>query len=82
MAVIQRTPYQEFAEFVTSSPTLEQIAAFRLSDESDAHISYLLQANRDGVLSPEEEAELADYTRLEHLMRIVKIRAYEKLGRS
>jgi hypothetical protein len=81
MAVIQRTPYQDFAEFMTSSPTLRQIADYRLSDVSEARISYLLAANREGTITPDEQQELEDYTRLEHLMRIVKIRAFAKLGR-
>jgi hypothetical protein len=81
MAVAQRTPHQEFAEFMTSSPTLEQIAEYRLSDASEARISYLLEMNRNETISPEEEEELNDYTRLEHIMRLIKIRAFEKLGR-
>jgi hypothetical protein len=82
MAVLQRTPYQDFAEFMTSSPTLEQIAHYRLSDESEARISYLLEANREGTITPEETDELDDYTRLEHIVRLVKIRAVAKLKHS
>ncbi|MBL8160650.1 MAG: hypothetical protein JNJ61_01595 [Anaerolineae bacterium] len=81
MSAVLRTPYQEFAEFVTSSPTLEQIVEYRLSDANEAYISSLLEGNRNGTLTPEELQELQDYTRLEHLMRLVKIRAYEKLAR-
>lgn len=80
MAVVQRTPYQEFADFMTSSPTLEQIAEFRLSDESEAHINDLLAANRDETIKADAKDELDDYARLEHLMRMVKIRAFEKLA--
>ena len=79
MAVIQRTPYQEFAEFMTTRPTLEQIAEYRLSEVSESRISYLLAANRNETITPEEQDELEDYTRLEHLMRLVKIRAFAKL---
>ena len=46
MAIAQSTAYEEFVEFITSSPTLEQMADFRLSDTSEARISYLLEANR------------------------------------
>ena len=80
MSVVIRTPYQEFADFVTSSPSLKQISEYRLSDVSEGRISYLLEANRNGTLSSQESDELDDYTRLEHLMRIVKIRAITKIG--
>jgi hypothetical protein len=70
----------EFTDFMTSSPTLEEIANFRLSDESEARLSALLEANRQGTLTAEEAEELAEYGRLEHLMRLMKYRAYEKLA--
>lgn len=79
MSVVQHTPYQEFADFITSSPSLEEITEYRLSHDSEAHISYLLEANRKGTITQQEQNELDDYTRLEHLMRIVKIRAFVKL---
>lgn len=78
----QTTAYREFAEFITSRPTLEQIAAFRLSDATEAHLNALLDANNAGTITVEERAELEDYLRLEHLMRLVKIRAYEKLDQA
>ncbi len=79
MAVVQHTPYQEFADFITSSPSLKEISEYRLSDDSEARISYLLESNRNGMITLQEKNELDDYTRLEHLMRIVKIRAFAKI---
>jgi len=81
MAIAQSPAYEEFVEFITSSPTLKQIAEFRLSDTAEAQISYLLDANRNGTITDEEEAELDDYLRLEHIMRRAKIRAFEKLDK-
>jgi hypothetical protein len=46
---------------------------------SESRISYLLAANRNETITLEEQDELEDYTRLEHLMRLVKIRAFAKL---
>ena len=80
MVIRQAGAYEEFVEFITSSPTLQEIAEFRLSDEVEARISDLLEANRGGHITPDEEAELDDYLRLEHIMRKAKIRAFEKLG--
>ena len=75
-----RQVYSEWIAFITSKPTLEAVANYRLSDESEARINYLLDANREGNLTREERVELDDYIHLEHLMRLVKIRAIEKLS--
>jgi len=80
MVVRQSSAYEEFVEFITSSPTLEQITEFRLSEDAETRISDLLDANRNGNLSLDEAEELDDYLRLEHIMRKAKIRAFEKLG--
>lgn len=75
-----RSPYYaEFVEFVTSRPTLEEMANYRLSESSEARLSALLEANRNGTLTLEEQTELDDYIRLEHLLRMLKYSALEKL---
>lgn len=79
MAIAHVKAYDEFVEFITSSPSLEALANFRLSAESEARFSTLLEANRAGTLTSVEEAELDELIRLEHLMRKAKIRAFEKL---
>lgn len=81
MAVTHIAVYDEFAEFVTSSPTLEQIINFRLSPAAEERINELLDANRNRALTAEEQAELDEALRVEHLMRIVKIRAYARLDK-
>jgi hypothetical protein len=80
--VVKLTAYDEFVEFITSSPTLEEIATFRLSEVAEARISELLTANRNRRLTDDEQAELDEYLRLEHMVRKAKIRAYEKLDQS
>ncbi len=79
MAIVHLRPYDEFIEFITSSPTLAEISEFRLSDESEARIHALLEVNKSQRLTPDEEVELDEYLRLEHIMRKAKIRAFEKL---
>jgi hypothetical protein len=71
--------YDEFIEFITSSPTLEQIADYRLSEAAEARVDYLLEQNNSGEISTDELAELNDYLCIEHLIRMAKIRAQEKL---
>lgn len=82
MAIIQTSAYDEFIEFITSSPTLEETVNFRLSDATQTHFSQLLEKNRNQTLTAEEQAELNEFLHLEHLMRMMKIRAYEKMDAS
>lgn len=79
MVIRNISAYDEFVEFITSRPSLEEITDFRLSDEIETHISDLLQANRTRRLTDDENEELDEYLRVEHLMRKAKLRAYEKL---
>ncbi len=82
MRVVEISAYDEFVEFITSVPTLEQIANFRLSTAAEQRIRDLLDANQARRLSDAEEAELDEYLRLEHMVRKAKLRAYEKLDRA
>lgn len=70
--------YDEIFEFLTSAPMLEQISEFRLSDESEAYLDDLLVRNRNGVVTPNEKAELENFGHLEHFVRMFKIKAAEK----
>ena len=82
MAVIYRAPYDEFIQFMTSSPSLGEIAEYRLSEEAEERIEYLLDQNGEGLLTPEERVELEDFQRVEHMMREAKLIALEKLAAS
>jgi hypothetical protein len=74
-----KTLYDEIAEFFASTPSVEQIAAYRLSDDSEQLISALLEANRTRGLTPDERAALDEYTRIERLMQAIKVRAFARL---
>jgi hypothetical protein len=82
MRVVEISAYDEFVEFITSSPTLDEIANFRLSTAAEQRIRDLLDANHHRRLTDAEESELDEYLRLEHMVRKAKIRAYEKLDRA
>lgn len=81
MAIAHLKAYEEFVDFITSEPSLRAVSEYRLSDETEARISTLLEANREGTLTEAGSAELDEYLRLDHLMRKAKIRAIEKLDR-
>jgi hypothetical protein len=71
--------YDEVFEFLLSQPTLEQIAAFHRSMEADERLHNLLDKNQADRLTSEEQSELDEYLGVEHFIRMLKIKAREKL---
>lgn len=82
MVAIPVNAYQEIVEFMAARPTLAQMATFRFSDAVEAHVDELLTANRNRRLTDAEAAELDEFDKLEHMMRMVKLTALEKLATS
>lgn len=64
--------------FLASLPTPEEIIALQPSDSLQNRVQALLQKNREGELSAEEELEWQQYEYLEHLVRIAKAKALNK----
>jgi len=72
--------YDEVYDFLLSAPSPEAVLAFRPSAETQERVHYLLEANRSGTLSSEEQAELDEFSSVEHFVRMLKIRAEKKLS--
>ncbi len=79
MATARISAYDEVVDFLTSEPTPEQIIAFRPSLAVQERINHLLEANRNGTITSDEQSELDEFEEIEHLMRRLKIRAHTKL---
>lgn len=79
MDQISDRSFSEVYEFLVSSPTPEDILAFRPSAETQERIHYLLDANKERTLSPEEELELNEFDKIEHVVRMMKIYAKAKM---
>ena len=65
----------EVLTFLLSSPTPEQIAAFRASEAAQDRLRHLLEANRMGTLTQAERAELDDACNINHLFKLLKAKA-------
>lgn len=76
------SPFEEVYDFLLSAPTPEQVISFRPSEPMQARIRELLEANRDRALLAEEQAELDEFSRVEHFVRMLKARARVKLTNS
>src|SRR5688500_11129329 len=58
MAVAPAPAYDEVYEFLLSAPTPQQVIEFRPSQQLQEHIRELLEANDEGILAPDQRAEL------------------------
>lgn len=74
----QKKAYDEIIELFANGSSPEKIISFKPSRESQERVKILLEKNRAGNLTPEEEAELDEFGLIEHLMRLVKARARQK----
>ncbi len=71
--------YEEVIDFIAAeSPS--KVVAFRPSEAVKARVRELLNREKTGTLNPEETAELDNYLRLEHIMRLAKARAKKYLS--
>lgn len=80
MAVAESPVYQEVFYFLASSPTPDEILAFHTSEAVQQRIHDLLQASREGRLSPDEAAELDEFEQVEHFVRMLKLHTRKLLS--
>ena len=73
------TVYQEVLDFLIKSPIPQDIVNFKVSQQAQTRLQTLLDKNRESTLNPMEIAELDIYEQLEHLMILLKARAYSAI---
>ncbi len=71
--------YDEFVDFIAGGTTPQSVIDFRPSEQTRAHVADLIQRQKTGALSPDETAELNQFLHIEHLMRLAKARARQRL---
>jgi hypothetical protein len=81
MAIAQPTIlFDEILDFLASTPTPQQIIAFKPSDTLQERLDDLLERNRQETLMPDEREELDEVLRMNHFMNMLVIRARQKLS--
>lgn len=81
MAIAEPPIYREVYYFLASSPTREAILAYRPSESTQARVRDLLQKNKDGQLTIDEQAELDEFEQLEHFVRMLKLHTRRTVGK-
>ena len=67
-----RDVFGVIADFLASEPSQEQLLAYKLPEDLQTRLSYLLYQNREDCLSYDEEVELNDLIRADNLMSLLK----------
>ncbi len=67
--------YDEFIDFFATNAKTEELLFFKPSEESYKRVRQLIELEKNDEISPQEKAELDDFMKLEHLMRLTKARA-------
>jgi hypothetical protein len=74
--------YEEFVDFIAAGTTPQGVIDYRPSEETKARVADLIHRRKTAALSADEADELAQYLHVEHLMRLAKARARQRLAAS
>ncbi|MEM9951844.1 MAG: hypothetical protein AAF846_09605 [Chloroflexota bacterium] len=69
----------EVMAFLLTSPSPQEIIDFKASDVAQQRLRYLLDANRNGTLTDNEEAELDEAMTVNQFMMTLKAKAHKTL---
>jgi hypothetical protein len=79
MVVEYNSVYDELAYFLASlSP--RKVLQYKASPKAQERVNVLLEKNKNGALSDEENAEMERYMTLEHIIRLAKSQSLQKLN--
>lgn len=71
--------YEEFVDFIAAGTTPQAVIDFRPSETTKTRVADLIRLQKADGLSPDETAELNHYLHVEHVMRLAKARARQRL---
>lgn len=71
--------YDELVDFIASGTTPQSVIDHRPSEETKNRVLDLIHRQKTTELLPDEEAELNHYLHIEHVMRLAKARARQRL---
>ncbi len=62
----------EIVDFLLGNPTTDEVMGYHASDRSQGRLQRLFALNSAGLLSEDEQAELTELERLEHIIVMLK----------
>ena len=80
---MQNTPTQtifgEVTDFLANNPSPQEIIAYQLPEYWRERAHELLEKNGEGLLTPEEQKEMMDFSRIDHMLTLLKAKTRLKL---
>lgn len=77
--IVAYEEFIEFIDFIAQGPSPQDVVAFQPSAEARERVADLIRRQEADGLSPDETAELNHYLHVEHVMRLAKARARQRL---
>lgn len=74
-----KTVFDEITDFLAAAPTLEEIIAYKLPEALEQRALYLLDQNRQGMMSSDERDEMQEFMDVDHLMTVLKAKARRRM---
>jgi hypothetical protein len=68
--------YDEIIDFIAAGTTTQSVIDFKLSATAQDRLEDLVYRHETGELTPDEKRELDHFLTLEHIMTLLKERAY------
>lgn len=72
MKIPERDVFAVIMDFLSSQPSDEELLAYKLPDDLQERLHYLLDLNGEGELNECEEQELADFIRADDMVSQLK----------
>ena len=73
--------FDEIITFLASSPSTEQLIAYKPPEHLQTRMSELLDKNQQDTLSEEEQRELDEFLRMNRFMSRLQAKAKQNLGK-
>jgi hypothetical protein len=68
----------EIIDFLATGPSPSEVLTYYVSDSAQERLQRLLALNEAGLVSTEEQAELDELEKIEHIMILLKAQAQEQ----
>ncbi len=68
----RQSPWNEVFAFLSGAPTVDEILDYKISDESQDRLEELLDLNREGDLTQQENDELDVFAEIDHMFILLK----------
>lgn len=71
--------YDELAELLANMDP-KKVIQFHASKKAQKRLEQLLEKNKEGALNEDEKIEIERFMAVEHIVRLAKARAYQRLA--